>query len=483
MRAFFLPGYYLNRPNRSNATYGFFVFTCAICVFALSVSAADAARVPGAPRAVSAKPGNVQAIINFKAPASDGGSPITVYTVTSHPGRLTATGSQGPITMTGLTNGKSYRFTVTATNAIGTGPGSSSNTVIPATVPGAPTNVSATAGNARATVRFRAAASNGRRITRYTVTSDPGGITAGGPRGKITVKGLTNGTIYTFTVTATNSMGTGPASDPSNSVTPVGASHGTAFPLKLSSDGRHLVDQNNVPFLMVGDSPWVLMNELCSADVITYLNDRRARGYNTVIISLINTQASGVKHAPANCSGAQPFKTGDFSTPNDAYFNYAAWVINQAAARGMLVLLAPAYMGYGCGSDGWLQQMISSGTTTMQAYGAYLGNKFAGFPNIMWVEGCDENAASCGGWDVLNAMVAGIKSVDNVHLHTANCIPYSSAYDCYGGSGWLDVNSGYSDCTSSAGADYADYNQALMPLFYLEGFYENDSDPNHRASG
>ncbi len=32
-----------------------------------------------------------------------------------------------------------------------------------------------------------------------------------------------------------------------------------AFPLKVSRDGRHLVDRAGNPFLVVGDSPWSLI--------------------------------------------------------------------------------------------------------------------------------------------------------------------------------------------------------------------------------
>jgi hypothetical protein len=88
-------------------------------------------------------------------------------------------------------------------------------------VPEAPTNVTATAGNADAIVSFTPPASNGgSAITGYTVTSNPGGKTAKGTKSPITVKGLKNGTSYTFTVTATNKIGTGPASNVSDSVTP-----------------------------------------------------------------------------------------------------------------------------------------------------------------------------------------------------------------------------------------------------------------------
>jgi len=263
--------------------------------------------LPGAPTIGTAIAGDARATVSFTAPASNGEAAITSYTVTSDPGGITATGTASPITITGLTNGTSYTFTVTAANGLGTGPASAaSNAVVPkgiqtitfanpgsqsfgtspvitatassgltvdfsssttsvctiasdgtltflssgtcsvsaaqsgnttyaaaitvsqsftvsAILPGAPTIGAATAGDAQATVSFTAPASNGgAAITSYTVTSDPGGITATGTASPITITGLTNGTSYTFTVTATNDVGTGPASAASNAVVPKG---------------------------------------------------------------------------------------------------------------------------------------------------------------------------------------------------------------------------------------------------------------------
>ena len=90
--------------------------------------------VPDAPTIGTATAGDAQASVSFTAPASNGGSSITGYTVTSNPGNLTGTGASSPIAVTGLTNGTAYTFTVTATNSVGTSQASAaSNSVTPKT--------------------------------------------------------------------------------------------------------------------------------------------------------------------------------------------------------------------------------------------------------------------------------------------------------------------------------------------------------------
>jgi hypothetical protein len=191
---------------------------------------------PSAPTGVTATAGNGTAQVSWTAPG-DGNSPITSYSITPETGSTTlpATVITGnppatKATISGLTNGVTYTFTVTATNAVGTSPASAaSNAVTPAapTAPGTPTSVTATAGNAAATVTWTAPGNGGSAITGYTVTPYLAGVaqattsvTGSPPAATATVTGLTNGSSYTFTVTATNAVGTGSPSSPSSAVTP-----------------------------------------------------------------------------------------------------------------------------------------------------------------------------------------------------------------------------------------------------------------------
>ena len=177
--------------------------------------------VPGAPGTVTAVPADGQALVSWSAAAANG-SPVTGYTVLASPGGTTVTTSGATTaTLTGLTNGTPYTVTVTATNAVGTGPASAPVPVTAAGRPGAPGSVMATPGDRSATVSWSQPPANGSRISTYTVTASPGGAratSAGTPSAVVT--GLTNGTAYTFAVTATNAAGTSPASAPSAAVTP-----------------------------------------------------------------------------------------------------------------------------------------------------------------------------------------------------------------------------------------------------------------------
>ena len=85
----------------------------------VTVTPRSVATVPSAPLSVTTTAGDTRVAVRWVTPASSGGSVITSYTATSSPGDFTCTTSTNACVVTELTNGESYTFTVTATNAIG----------------------------------------------------------------------------------------------------------------------------------------------------------------------------------------------------------------------------------------------------------------------------------------------------------------------------------------------------------------------------
>jgi hypothetical protein len=164
-----------------------------------------------APLNIQATAGQAQATVAWAQSASDGGSPITSYAVTASPGGATCSQSGpsgGQCTVSGLIDGTTYTFTVTAANAIGTSPPSApSSPVVPRSVPGVPRSVSAVAGNDSAIVSFQPPTSDGAAaITAYTATATDltnpanGNQAATGSTSPLTLTGLAVGDQYTFSV-------------------------------------------------------------------------------------------------------------------------------------------------------------------------------------------------------------------------------------------------------------------------------------------
>ena len=137
--------------------------------------------------------------------------------------RVEANGSNSPITVNGLTNGREYSCTVAPVTALGAFPLSRPVSATP--VPEAPSKPQITDidyGDQEVYVGVSVANNGGSPITSYSATCTDGtnsfaGTSSSSP---ITVSGLTNGVTYTCSVTATNSVGTSAASEPSAPVTP-----------------------------------------------------------------------------------------------------------------------------------------------------------------------------------------------------------------------------------------------------------------------
>ena len=258
--------------------------------------------------------------------------------------------------------------------------------------------------------------------------------------------------------------------------TPKASDAATAdLPLKISDTGRYLVDQKGNPFLVAGDSPWSLIVQLDDNDRQTYLEDRQKRGFNSLIVNLLEHKFCTL--APRTRSGLAPFNTpGDFSTFNPAYFDLAHQVVERAGEHGMIVWLAPAYLGYGGGDEGFFREIKAGGREKLREYGRFVGKRFRDLPNIVWALGGDYTPDAPDQW-VVNDLAAAIREADPTHLMTAHHSPRSSAVEAFGERDWLTVNNFYGYEKAMFLPMLAEYRrQPVRPFVLIETTYEDEHD-------
>lgn len=249
---------------------------------------------------------------------------------------------------------------------------------------------------------------------------------------------------------------------------------GGALLTGASVNGRYLVDQNGAPFLMNGDSAWDVATKLSAADQQTYLADRAANGFNTILTDLVGS--SGVMMGNANGSnwaGDVPFTDSNF-TPNPTYWSKIDTFFNEARANGISVMAIPVD-AYATGS------VFSSMTNAQaQAFGAFLANRYpqSAYPGIMWMFGNDygDDGIGCCGHGFLSqyqSLMSGLASTGGNRLTTVEEGFYESLSTDGNTIGpTVSLNAEYSYHPTYAGVIRARSAKAI-PVFHIEGAYEN----------
>jgi hypothetical protein len=245
--------------------------------------------------------------------------------------------------------------------------------------------------------------------------------------------------------------------------------------LSITEGVRALVGADGQPFLVLGDAAWSLMVELDDAEVDHYLANRRQLGFNAVLVELIEHRFSS--NPPYNTQGEAPFlEPGDFTQPNELYFDHVDWVLRRLADEGFVVFLTPAYTGWMGGSDGWWEEMVAAGPDALRDYGRYLGTRFGAFPNIVWVEGGDGNPDQP---ELVDAIAEGISETDPDALHTAHLAPDTPPREFFGDREWLDIDNVYTYDPVFEPAREA-FEGTSKPFILMESAYENEHDVDTR---
>jgi hypothetical protein len=293
----------------------------------------------------------------------------------------------------------------------------------------------------------------------------------------------------------------GGSSSPSTTTSTPAAATFPAFPLMASGNQRYLQDQKGVPFPILGRTAWFITS-LSETDYKMFIDDTVVKGYNAIEFHVVNHDARG-NNPPFGGNGALPFtmrldkspwdgsllyggdiinKAPDFSQPNETYWTHVDALLAYAESKGILCFMFPAYTGFQGGSQGWMVEMVANGPSRMQAYGAFIANRYKTRGNIVWMLGGDygpfklpEELA------VEQAMLAGMKNVTGQGSTQFSAEwTGSSIYTDIGdatllAAGTLEgVYSFNGDVNTYARKGYEDLSHVVMPTFLLEGPYDQE---------
>ena len=99
------------------------------------------------------------------------------------------------------------------------------------------------------------------------------------------------------------------------------------------------------------------MTQLTEEEAVAYLDDRKTKGFNAVEFRVIGRKFQ--TNAPNDFYNEPPFTNGlkDWSVRNEAYWTHIDFLLKAMRDRGMVAIMFPAYLGAGCGDEGWCQDV------------------------------------------------------------------------------------------------------------------------------
>lgn len=176
-----------------------------------------------------------------------------------------------------------------------------------------------------------------------------------------------------------------------------------AYPIKKSTNGRYLVDQNDKPFPILGRTAWFLMSQPANK-YRKFLDNTVTHGYNSIEISVL-THDARAEHPPFNGNGHAPFlktlegaawngsltytdttkQAPDITSPNEIFWQHIDSLLAYCMSKNILVFLFPAYVGYDGNEQGWFQELVANGPEKCKAYGQWIAKRYKNQKNIVWM--------------------------------------------------------------------------------------------------
>jgi hypothetical protein len=288
----------------------------------------------------------------------------------------------------------------------------------------------------------------------------------------------------------TSNGGSGPTGGTSGSGAGGSGGSSNGALLHISPNKRYLMDANDKPFYLVGDTAWTLVPGLTVSQANDYFHTRASQGFNAVLMDAdVQMGASPVgapERGPADANGNKPFNgtlgngtfdvstlptSGDTTSTAAKYWANVDAIVTAAANNGIQIIF-DVYDDY----NPWFGNDTSPNSVAkLQAYGEFLGGRYVFFDNIIWMIGNDYKESS-GGDANLGAVIKGIRKYDGRHIGWAFDV-YGAAFDDTGLRSQFALDTIYEYSAGPWRSIYLDqYNRSdFGPIVNIEAGYENNT--------
>lgn len=205
-------------------------------------------------------------------------------------------------------------------------------------------------------------------------------------------------------------------------------------PLEVSANHRFLQHKDGTPFFWLGDTGWLLFQQLTREEVEHYLQDRQAKGFTVIQAMVLHTADD------RNAYGAAALVNGDPGRPAELpghayghgydYWDHVDWVLAQAARHGLYVALVPAW--------GTLVKKGQLNAENVERYSAWLAARYRSRPNVIWMTGGDIRGDV--NKEVWVAMGRTLRRDDPQHLITFHPFGRTRSSEWFQDEPWLDFD-------------------------------------------
>jgi len=231
-------------------------------------------------------------------------------------------------------------------------------------------------------------------------------------------------------------------------------------PVKVSPNGRYIVDQRGEPVFWLGTTQWQLFREYNLDEARLILDKSKDKGFVFLQVMLLGV-GDGTK---TNVYGQRPWTDNNPLTPNEPYFQNVDAVVQAARERNLVISMTMYHQRY----------RTRIAVDNARAWAKWLAQRYKAIPNIVWSMTPEANQDFV---PVLRELAAGLREGDGgAHLITfkPDPAPYSSSF--IHGEGWLDFDS--MQTWKSVELIYPmvtkDYNlKPVKPVLMAEGAYES----------